>query len=84
MVVNVNYISNISIVYKKELENKIRFYCENVYSIPIIINQFGDEKQGVSRIYNKDTEKAEDKKGTIFESFFFKLQSYDGDNVFYD
>lgn len=83
MEVSIKYISNIALPYKKQLEEKIIFGVDNFHSLPFSINQFGDEKQGTARFYNKDEDKIETKSTTIFESFFFKLDSFDGKTAFY-
>lgn len=83
MVVEVKYLSNISIVYKNQLKDKITYSFENFFNLPVRVNQFGNEKLSIARLYNKDTQKLENINTMIFESFFFKLDSFDGKTVFY-
>ena len=83
MVIEIKYLSNISIVYKNQLKDKITYCFENFYNLPTRVNQFGNEKTGVANLYNKDSQKLEAKNATIFESFFFKLDSFDGVTAFY-
>lgn len=83
MVVEIKYLSNISIVYKNQLKDKIIFSFENFYNLPVRVNQFGNEKIGFKGLYSKDSQKLEEKSAIIFESFFFKLDSFDGITAFY-
>ena len=83
MVLEIKYLSNISIVYKNQLKDKIIYSFENLCNLPTRVNQFGDEKIGTANLYNKDSQQLENKKTIIFESFFFKLDSFDGVTAFY-
>lgn len=83
MEVELKTISNIHLVFRKELIGKIKTISETAYSLPLLCNQFGKESIGKANLYNPDNNKKEEKTTTIYESWFFKLESYNNDLAIY-
>jgi Holliday junction resolvase len=83
MEVELKIISNIHLVFRKELIEKIINISENAQTLPILCNQFGKESLGKASFYNQDNGKKEEKHTTIYESWFFKLESYNNNLAVY-